>query len=718
MNQLVPAASTPFADLELVPMRPEFGHATPLEQLITALYRQRWVIAAAVGLALAIGVVLTFALPKQYTAVAQVQLEQQTPQLLGDKDFDPQAPVQDANRFLQTQLDRVRSQSIAETVVDKLQLSKSPATLVALGIDPTDAPDAKIARQLAVYQLQGNVKALLGLNTRLAQVSFTTADPKLSANIVNAYVDALSTSNIEGKQQASERAKQYMVQQLAQAKDRLETSERNMLSYARRADLTTTIVPTSGNNNDRGGSLRAQQVGLMTDSLAQATSKRIEAQQRWVQVRGAAPLTLPEVQENQAIQNLVAQKAQLQASLEEDRQRHTDAYPSVRENAARIRELNGQIGSFAAVIKSSFEGKYLAAGQQERQIAQTVAQMQGAAMSERERSVGYNSLSREVETNKAFYDGLLQRFKEIAASAGALATNVTIVDRAWPPLKADGHLVRNLALASMAGLVLALFLGSMRERLHNVVRSSDDLLKHFNLPVLGVVPRVTSPTKIEDAIQDPHSAQSEAHYSIAVALQEAASGALPKTLLITSSTASEGKSTTALGLARSLTAMGKRVLLIDGDLRRQSSTKLVEDSTKPGLTDLLTGSAKPENSIEQTQANGFGIVRAGDVTSNPVTLLGDDRIKTVFNRLATKHDIVIIDGPPVKGLADAVLLARSVESVLVIVEANRTHMTELDMALSRLPRNNVIGGVITKFDPKKAGVRYGSYDYYAYPDND
>lgn len=718
MNQLVPAASTPFADLELVPMRPEFGHATPLEQLITALYRQRWVIAAAVGVALAIGVFLTFALPKQYTAVAQVQLEQQTPQLLGDKDFDPQAPVQDANRFLQTQLDRVRSQSIAETVVDKLQLSKSPATLVALGIDPTDAPDAKIARQLAVYQLQGNVKALLGLNTRLAQVSFTTADPKLSANIVNAYVDALSTSNIEGKQQASERAKQYMVQQLAQAKDRLETSERNMLSYARRADLTTTIVPTSGNNNDRGGSLRAQQVGLMTDSLAQATSKRIEAQQRWVQVRGAAPLTLPEVQENQAIQNLVAQKAQLQASLEEDRQRHTDAYPSVRENAARIRELNGQIGSFAAVIKSSFEGKYLAAGQQERQIAQTVAQMQGAAMSERERSVGYNSLSREVETNKAFYDGLLQRFKEIAASAGALATNVTIVDRAWPPLKADGHLVRNLALASMAGLVLALFLGSMRERLHNVVRSSDDLLKHFNLPVLGVVPRVTSPTKIEDAIQDPHSAQSEAHYSIAVALQEAASGALPKTLLITSSTASEGKSTTALGLARSLTAMGKRVLLIDGDLRRQSSTKLVEDSTKPGLTDLLTGSAKPENSIEQTQANGFGIVRAGDVTSNPVTLLGDDRIKTVFNRLATKHDIVIIDGPPVKGLADAVLLARSVESVLVIVEANRTHMTELDMALSRLPRNNVIGGVITKFDPKKAGVRYGSYDYYAYPDND
>ena len=718
MNQLVPAASTPFADLELVPMRPEFGHATPLEQLFTALYRQRWVIAAAVGLALAIGVVLTFALPKQYTAVAQVQLEQQTPQLLGDKDFDPQAPVQDANRFLQTQLDRVRSQSIAETVVDKLQLSKSPATLVALGIDPTDAPDAKIARQLAVYQLQGNVKALLGLNTRLAQVSFTTADPKLSANIVNAYVDALSTSNIEGKQQASERAKQYMVQQLAQAKDRLETSERNMLSYARRADLTTTIVPTSGNNNDRGGSLRAQQVGLMTDSLAQATSKRIEAQQRWVQVRGAAPLTLPEVQENQAIQNLVAQKAQLQASLEEDRQRHTDAYPSVRENAARIRELNGQIGSFAAVIKSSFEGKYLAAGQQERQIAHTVAQMQGAAMSERERSVGYNSLSREVETNKAFYDGLLQRFKEIAASAGALATNVTIVDRAWPPLKADGHLVRNLALASMAGLVLALFLGSMRERLHNVVRSSDDLLKHFNLPVLGVVPQVTSPTKIEDALQDPHSAQSEAHYSIAVALQEAASGALPKTLLITSSTASEGKSTTALGLARSLTAMGQRVLLIDGDLRRQSSTKLVEDSTKPGLTDLLTGSAKPENSIEQTQANGFGIVRAGDVTSNPVTLLGDDRIKTVFNRLATKHDIVIIDGPPVKGLADAVLLARSVESVLVIVEANRTHMTELDMALSRLPRNNVIGGVITKFDPKKAGVRYGSYDYYAYQDND
>ena len=607
-------------------------------------------------------------------------------------------------------MDRARSRTIAEAVANKLQLVKSPASLQALGVE---AADQQEAQREVVRKLQDSVEVAIGLNTRVAQISFGSGDPNVSARVANAFAESLVAANLEQKIQTSARAKQYLLGQLADAKLRLEGSERKMLAYARSADLTTTVVATG--SEDRGGSLRSQQLGLMTDSLTQATARRIDAQQQWAQVQGADAMSLPEVQSNNAIQNLVAQRAELQAALEEERQRHTDEYPSVRETAAKISELDGQIAGFASRIKSSFRGRYVAAAQQEAQMAGTVAGLKGAAMSERERAVGFNSLSREVETNKAFYDGLLQRYKEVAAAAGAAAANITIIDPAWPPTSPDSSaLARNLALAGIVGLLIALLVGGVRERMHTVIRSTADLEQGLQLPALGVVPRLTGPGPIAIALEDSQSGQAEAYHSIAVALEDAAPGGLPKTLLITSSTPSEGKSSSALGIARSLSAMGRRVLLVDADLRRASTGRSVGEPTAAGLADLLAGSTAIEEAIQRSGDGSFSIVSAGTVNTSPLVLLSANHVEKVLDRFSKDHDIVIIDGPPIMGLADAVLLARNVEAVLVVVEANRTLSSELDVAVSRLPQANVIGGVITKFDPKSAGVRYGGYDYYTY----
>jgi capsular exopolysaccharide synthesis family protein len=712
MNTLVPAAPRHFAELEAIPYVRPMSQATAVEQVIAAAYRQRYVIAIAVGVCMTIGALVSLLSPNQYTASASVQLDQQVPQLLGDKGIDPQVSIADSDRFLQTQLDLIRSRSIADAVATKLKLEKSPEALKAIGIDDP-GPDAETAHALAVAQLQDKVQVQLGLNTRLAEIYYTTADADLSAQIANGFAEALQEANIDSKLQVSNKAKEYLTQQLAKAKQRLESSETQMLSYARQEDLTTTVVPNGP--NDRGGSLRAQELGQLTDSLAQVTAQRIAAQERWQQVQNTPAMNLPEVQSNSAIQDLVAQRAQQEASLREERQRHTDKYPTVAEAAAKIKELDAQINSFASNIKSSFYGQYLAASQQERQMQEKVGQLRGAAMSERERSVGYNALNREVETNKAFYDGLLERYKEIATASGATAANVTIVDQAWPPMLPDSsHLGRNLAFGGTAGLMIALLFGAFRERIHNVVRSTVDLEQSLSLPALGVVPRLTGPEEVRDALDDVNSAQAEAYHSVAVAVQDACGGVLPKTLLITSSTASEGKSTSAMGIARSLSAMGKSVLLVDGDLRRHASAKLIASDSQPGFSEVLAGSSTPERAVQRSIGGDFSIVRPGDSASSPVTLLATDGIKRVFDKLAAKHDIVIIDGPPVMGLADAVLLARSVEAVLVVVEANRTHLNEIDTAVSRLPQNNIIGGIITKFDSKSAGVRYGGTEYYTY----
>ena len=706
---IAPAGS--FADLELVPLPRPVSQRTGLEELLAAAYRQRFVIAAAIALALIVGTILTLTSTPRYTAVASVQVDDQAPRVFADDSLEPRTDEKNAERFLQTQVDRARSRTIAESVANKLQLAKSPTALNALGVE---AVDQQTAQREAVEKLREAVQVAIGLNTRVAQISFTSGDPNVSARVANAFAESLIAANLEQKNKTTARAKQYLLQQMAQAKQRLEASERRMLAYARSADLTTTLVAASGSDQNPG-SLRAQQLGMMTGSLAQATARRIDAQQQWAQVQGAEPMTLPEVQSNKAVQDLVSQRAQLQAALEQERQRHTDEYPSVRANIAQIAELDGQIGAFASRIKSSFQGRYAAAAQQERQMAGTVAGMRGAAMAERERGVGFNSLGREVETNKAFYDGLLQRYKEVAAAAGAAAANISIVDPAWPPLTADSSLGRDLALAGVGGLLLALVIGGVRERMHNVIRSTEDLEQSVNLTALGCVPRAIGLGDTAAALEDPRSGHAEAYYSIAVALQQASAGGLPKTLLITSSTASEGKSTSAWGIARSLSAMGKRVVVVDADLRRAAGSPRVRDEVpNPGFSDVLAGSAPVGDAVQRSEGAGFSIVCAGDVTTSPVALLSADHMKQAFDGLLDNHDIVIIDGPPIMGMADAVLLARSVEAVLVVVEANRTLTSEVDVAVSRLPQNNIIGGVITKFDAKSAGVRYGGNDYYTY----
>lgn len=712
MNSLIPAQHdnlTPYGTLPAA--YPDADRSTPFEQVLAAIYRQRLVLMVAIGLGLLVAGLFSLTQPDRYTASASIQIEQQLPKVMANNDLDPETSTADAERFLQTQLDLLSSRSLAEAVTQRLKLGDREDALKALELDLV--PGQPGTRAAVAEYLQTAVVPKLGLNTRLARIEITTTDPQWSARIANAYAQELAEANIDGKLRTSNNAARYLMKQMAEAKQRLESSEQQMLAYARRADLTTTVV-ASKSNDGNGDSLRAQELGQMTNSLASATARRIDAQQRWSQVQGTAALALPEVQSNGAVQSLVAQRAQLQAALEEERQRHTAAYPSVKETEAKIAELDTQIGAFASSIQSSFKGQYLAAAQQERQMQQTVAQLKGAAMSERERSVGYNALSREVETNRAFYDGLLQRYKEIAAASGAMAANVTLVDAAWPPSLPDpSHLVRNLALGATAGLLIALLIGGMRERAHRIVRSAGDLQNGLALPALGVVPRALRALPMRDALDDPMSAQAEAYHSIAVALDSAAGG-LPKTLLITSANPSEGKSTSALGIARSLAAMRRRVLLVDGDLRRPSTTFLSNDTTKPGFADLLERISGVDRSVDREIDEPFGVVRAGEAPSNPVALLAVDRIRRVFERLAAKHDIIIIDGPPILGLADAVQLARSVDSVMVVVEANRTHMSELDNALSRLPQDNLVGGVITKFDSKTAGVRYGSYDYYGY----
>ena len=159
--------------------------------------------------------------------------------------------------------------------------------------------------------------------------------------------------------------------------------------------------------------------------------------------------------------------------------------------------------------------------------------------------------------------------------------------------------------------------------------------------------------------------------------------------------------------------MGKRVLLIDGDLRRPSLRKLVGEMDGPGLSDALLGTEAATSTIFRKDDHGFNVVGAGTSSANPVALLSNEQMGNVLDRLGAEHDVVIIDGPPILGLADAVLLGRNVTAILLVAEAGKTDLSQMEVAVARLGSSNVVGAIITKFDPKAAGVNYGR-DYYTY----
>lgn len=682
--------------------------AFSMGKVMAGAYRQRMVLLGVLVAALVLGALITFLTPRTYSATASVQLNQQISRVLPDRDLDPEPAVQESERFLQTQVDRILSRSMAEAVEASVRASGTPRILAALGFEEGGA---NAAREDVVTAIQEGVSVELGVNTRLARISFASRDSQVSAQLANAYADALASSNLIDKSATATQAEQFLATQLAEAKQKLQDSERAMLSYARRTDVTSAIVP----GQDRGGSLRAQQVGVLTDQLALATSRRIEAQQAWTQVQGTPALALPEVQDNRAMQELIRQRGELEAMKAAETDVYTEKYPGVTSTVAKVEQIDEEINRLAGNIKRGYEVRYQAALRAEQQMAGTVAQLRGAAMSERERTVDYNALEREVEANRAFYDGLLQRFQQVAAASGSPGGNVIVVDRAEAPKTASSpNIPRNMALAFVLGLVAALAVGLMRERSVSVVRTADDAETALDLPNIGMIPAVPAKLRVDVEMLNPRSPQSEAYYSAAVALHQMAGNKLPKVVLVTSCTPREGKSTSSIGLARSYAAMRDRVLLVDGDLRRPSLAPMLGARIGPGLGDILAGTASIETAVQKLDDQRFDLLIAGQSDLDPVGLLSSDAVAATLEALGQLYDVIIIDGPPVLGIADAILLAGHAEVAVFVIESGRIETEQARIAVGRLPSNVPTASILTKFVARESGVKYGSRGYYQY----
>lgn len=699
-------------DQDFAPRAPAFDVAEYWRLAI----KHRLVIAGAFLAALLVAAAVTLMMAPIYSAQATLQIDRESVRVLNVDDVSPREAA-GGEEFFQTQYGLLRSRSLAERVIDSLGLASSNAFIEAMGATAPErgnrsaAEFAAIRREIVIDLVQGNFAVSPVRGSRLVKISFDSPDPALAARVTNAYAENFIQANLDRRFESSGYAREFLEEQIAQTKSKLEEAERALVEYATSQQIIN-LTEAGPTGDGQTQSLSGSNLTALNGSLAAARAARIAAEQRWRQARAAPVMSLPEVLSNPAIQRLQEQRATLDAQYQQNASVYQADWPAQRQLRSQIDELDRQITELARGILNSIQGQYVVAVNNERALAGQVEGLKDEVLDLRDRSVQYNILAREVDTSRSLYDALLERYKEVGVTGTVASNNISIVDRAEvPSAPSKPNLLVNLALAALLGLGLGALAAFVLEALDETLATPEDAESKLGLPVLGVIPLLPRDQTPREALDDVRSPFSEAYYSLRTALQFSTPDGVPASILVTSSRPAEGKSTTAYATALNLARIGKRVVLIDGDLRNPSMHRIVGVENTAGMSNLLAGAATLAQVVQATSEPNLGIVPSGPLPPNPAELWGGDRLRAILADMRDEVDHVVIDGPPVLGFADAPLLAAAVGGTVFVLESRGTRRAQARGALRRLTmgKGRLLGGVLSKFNTK--ATQYGGYDY-------
>lgn len=706
-----------------------FGQAKStfdVRYIAAAIRSNLLLIGAIIAAAIAIAVIATMLQTPRYTAKTTVQISDSVNRVLDSEAEAEQSSLgYDTDRNLKTQVEILKSRGLAQRVVQKLNLAANPQFFASQEVPPPSGAPTEASRAAAAGLLQGHLTVALPRDSSIVSLSWESTDPRMSALIANAYAAELIQSNLQRKFDSSSYARNFVSEQLSQTKVKVEESERALNDYARQNGLIRTrdaaAVSTSkeGGSSGAGESVTTTNLIQLNTALNEATARRIGAEGRWSAMAGKPLLSTNDVLNNSSVASLLNTRAAAEASLQQERARHLDGYPTVQAKLAEIAGLNRQIQQAANNVREAVRSEYVAAAQTESRLATQVDQLKGLTLGEQDRNVRYSLLAREADTYRQLYDGLLQRYKDLNASAGIALSNVAVIDTAEVPRgPSSPNLMKNLLVALLVGVGLAAITVFFKDQFDDSIRVPEDVEAKLGLPLLGVVPKAHG-EEPEDALLDPKSPISESYNSLRGSLLYSTSAGLPQIILFTSAQPSEGKTTSAHASAASFARMGKSVLLIDADLRRPSLHRQVNYSNERGLSTLLTTQDSLDSVVMPSGLDGLTLMTSGAIPPSPTELLSGPRLEQLLQEAARKFDVVIIDSPPILGLADSPTMAALADGVVFVVEADRSRRGSLKTALRRLRsvRPILLGAVLTKFDPLKAGNRYSEYygyEYYQY----
>ncbi|WP_440995042.1 GumC family protein [Arhodomonas sp. SL1] len=715
-----------------------------LADLWLTIRKHKWTIISFTALVVTATVVATALMRPVYKATATVQINEQGSQILEYQDLEGTGGGGGRERnFYATQYEILKSRSLASTVVEDLGLVDNPelngeigqrGVMAGIGqlkqvvsqvfADQGDAaaeeeaPTPEERRAMVVQRLRQKLTVTPVGDSKLVEVSFESFDPALAARVSNTLVDEYIDANLQRNYDAGDEAREFLQSQLADMQAKLERSDQKLQDFAK----------------ERGIADLDSRIELANEKLAQLETKLTEVQQeklatkvKYDRIRNGNGDSLPEIVNSEILNTLQEQLVERRSEYSELSGKFKPEYPRMVELQKRITELEQQISQETARIKESIISRHEGLVQQEEAIKESIQAQEGQLLTLNQRGVQYNILKREVETNEELYNGLLQRMKEIGVAAGVKENNIAVIDEARVP---RNPFKPNMTLNASLALVLGVFGGTgiafLLQFLDNTVRRPEDLEQIAHLPSLGLVPRAkkgrgrrAADVEADElafySITQPQSEVSEAFRSLRTSLMFSSPEGMPGRLLITSPGAGEGKTTAATNMACVLAQNGERVLLVDADLRKPRMHRIFDIAQVPGLTERIARrNLAGMNCIHPTNVRNLYVLPSGTVPPNPAELLAPERLRAVLDDVGELFDHIIIDSAPVLGLADALVLSRSADGVVLIASGGKTTKESLRYAAGRLRqvRAPLLGGALNAVDLSSPDYNYYTSNYY------
>ncbi len=715
---------------EIRPMDSEPDHdELDLRELWQVIVKRRWTIFTFTLIVVAAVVVASFLMTPIYRASLTLQIDREDIKIVKIEEV---SPVEDgrAQDYYQTQYELLKSRSLAQRVINQLGLAELPPPPPSfLGEikrwvtgwlpQPSEAEAKPLSE---ADRFEGIITEFLaGLtvepvrNSRLVKLHYESPDAKQAAAILNTLVKNYINMTMERRFDASTYARTFLQERLQQVKVKLEDSERDLVAFARQEQIISV---------DDKQNIVSQNLSSTNAAMAEAEKKRVTAEAAYRQMMATQGHGLSQVLDSKIIQTLKESKAKLEAQYQDNLSIYKPAYPSMVQLRGQIGQINAMINQEVGNIRAAITASYQAAKAEEALLQTRIEQLKKDVLTLQDRSIEFNILRREVDTNRQLYDGLLQRFKEVGVAAGIGTNNISVVDEAKVPVwPYKPKISLNAAIALVLGLLGGVGLAFLFERLDDTFRRPEELEKLLGVPVLGVIPLMPGKRRDDDrplAISghdDARSAFAEAYRSVRTALQFSTVHGVPRLLTITSAMAGEGKSTTVLSLAIQFAQSGKKTLLIEADLRKPTLHRTLNLDNQVGLTNYLAGGdVQPVDIAKPTLIANLFAISAGPIPPNPAELLSSARMMELLTLAAEKFDQVIVDSPPLLGLADALIIGNLCEGTLLTVEMGSTPRGYVQGAFKRLrgARVHVLGTVLTKLAARQGGYGYyrSYYDYH------
>lgn len=702
----LPAPMGPVIDVE--------GSAAgvPLSHYLWVLKRHLWKIAAFVTAVVLATLVVTSNMTPMYEATATVDIDRQTPQgVIGQE--STRSTFNDSDQFLATQVRLIQSDSVLRPVSQKYDLAAKER-----GGKPVQA-----SRKDAPVRLK-NLKVARHPNTYLLLISYRSPDPQLAADAANGVAQSYLEHTYNLRYRSSASLSRFMERQLEELRSKMERSSSALAAFEKELNVISPEEKTS--------ILSARLLQLNTEYTA-AQGDRVRREAALASIKKGALETAEARGSGEMLRRLVEHQNEARERFVEVQSHFGKNHPEYRKAADRVAEIERQLAGARETLGRQLSTDYDEAVHREQMLRKAVAETKAEFDRLNSRSFEYQSLKRDAEADKKLYEELVRKIKEAGINASFQNSSIRIADLARPgELPVSPNLKLNLIVAFLVSLLIAVIATIASEALDNTVRDPDHASRMLGAEVIGSLPVVKTwrgrlglaETKTEAFPTDGGETENLAsgyHESIrtlrnSILLSDL--GQRPRSLLVTSASPGEGKSTIAAHLALSHAEQGLKTLLIDGDLRRPSVHKRFNLPTKLGLSEVLVGRLPwREALVRVDRTPNLDILPAGTVTRRAGDLVGramEELIEEVLN----DYDLVVLDAPPLLGFAEPLQMATTVDGVLVVTRAGVTNRRQVASVLSTLKRlrANVTGVVLNQVHKNMSDsyTYYGNYGkYYA-----